>query len=233
MARIEAVLFDKDGTLFDFHATWAAWAKRMLIALAKQDQSMAVKLGELIGFDYVGGVYAPDSPAIAGTPDEIAELLLPALPKGTRMDHLLARMNAEAAKAPLVEATPLAPFLAEMKGLGLRLGVATNDSEASARAHLETTGIESEFDYIAGCDSGFGAKPGAGMCLGFSRATGVAPEACVMVGDSTHDLIAGRKAGMRVVGVLTGLAGLSELAPYADIVLPDITHLPDWLSTQE
>ena len=49
-----------------------------------------------------------------------------------------------------------------------------------------------------------------------------------MVGDSTHDLIAGRAAGMQTVGVLTGMAE-AELAPLADAVLPDIGHLPDWL----
>jgi phosphoglycolate phosphatase len=50
-----------------------------------------------------------------------------------------------------------------------------------------------------------------------------------MVGDSRHDLIAGRAAGMPVVAVLTGVAGADELAPVADAVLPDIGHLPDWI----
>jgi len=51
----------------------------------------------------------------------------------------------------------------------------------------------------------------------------------VMVGDSTHDLIAGRAAGMACVGVLTGTAVEGDLAPFADAVLPDIGHLPGWL----
>ena len=63
-------------------------------------------------------------------------------------------------------------------------------------------------------------------------ATGLAPEAVVMVGDSTHDLIAGRRAGMRCVGVLTGLAEREVLQPYADVVLPDIGHLPAWIEAQ-
>ncbi|MFD2856539.1 HAD family hydrolase [Seohaeicola zhoushanensis] len=50
-----------------------------------------------------------------------------------------------------------------------------------------------------------------------------------MVGDSTHDLFAGRTAGMHTVGVLTGVAGHEDLAPHADVVLPDIGHLPAWL----
>jgi phosphoglycolate phosphatase len=51
----------------------------------------------------------------------------------------------------------------------------------------------------------------------------------VMVGDSLHDLVAGRAAGMQTVGVLTGPACRAELAPCADAVLPDIGHLTEWL----
>ena len=55
---------------------------------------------------------------------------------------------------------------------------------------------------------------------------------CVMVGDSTHDLIAGRSAGMLTVGVLTGLAKHEELTNLADVVLPDISHLVAWMAGQ-
>ena len=50
-----------------------------------------------------------------------------------------------------------------------------------------------------------------------------------MVGDSAHDLIAGRAAGMRTLAVLTGVAGSDELAPLADAVLADIGAIPGWL----
>ena len=42
-------------------------------------------------------------------------------------------------------------------------------------------------------------------------------------------LQAARAAGMRTVGVLTGMAGPEDLMPYADVVLPDIGHIPGWL----
>ena len=53
-----------------------------------------------------------------------------------------------------------------------------------------------------------------------------------MVGDSTHDLIAGRSAGMLTVGVLTGLAKHEELTNLADVILPDISHLVAWMAGQ-
>ena len=54
-----------------------------------------------------------------------------------------------------------------------------------------------------------------------------------MVGDSLHDLDAGRAAGMRTVAVLTGIAGAAALAPHADVVLNHIGELPDWVLAQE
>ena len=52
-----------------------------------------------------------------------------------------------------------------------------------------------------------------------------------MVGDSTHDLSAGRAAGMRTVGVLTGVAQAEVLEPFADVILPSIADLPAWLDS--
>ncbi|HKK37230.1 MAG TPA: HAD hydrolase-like protein, partial [Paracoccaceae bacterium] len=61
-------------------------------------------------------------------------------------------------------------------------------------------------------------------------AAGCDPAETVMVGDSVHDLGAGRAAGVGlVVGVLTGPAREADLAPLADVVAPSIAALPDLL----
>ena len=118
-----------------------------------------------------------------------------------------------------------------LRAQGLRLGVMTNDTEYGARAHLTAAGVLERFDFVAGFDSGHGAKPAAEPLLAFARAVKVDPARVVMVGDSTHDLIAGRRAGMACIGVLTGTALAGDLAPHADAVLPDIGHLPGWLAS--
>ena len=53
-----------------------------------------------------------------------------------------------------------------------------------------------------------------------------------MVGDSRHDLEAGRAAGMRTIAVLTGVAKRGDLAGHADVVLDDIGAIPAWLDAQ-
>jgi phosphoglycolate phosphatase len=95
---------------------------------------------------------------------------------------------------------------------------------------LDGANVLESFDFIAGYDSGFGGKPAPGQLLAFCEQTGLAPSQCAMVGDSLHDLEAGRTAGMTTVGVLTGPAPRDELAPHADVVLPSIAELPLWVS---
>jgi len=231
MQQITGILFDKDGTLFDFQATWGAWAQSFLLEIAAGDRARAAELGAAIGYRYEAETFEADSPVIAGTPDEMAGLLLPLMP-GTRPAELVATMNAAAARAPMREAAPLAPLMARLSAMGLRLGVATNDAEAPARAHLAAAGVEAHFDFIAGCDSGFGAKPAPGQLLAFAQAVELVPQAVLMVGDSRHDLAAGRAAGMGTVAVLSGPARAGDLSDLADVILPDIGHLPGYLAAR-
>jgi len=221
---IAAILFDKDGTLFDFNVSWSAWAQDFLATLSGGDDGLAGRLGARIGFDWQAGRFRPDSCVIAGTDAEAARALLPLLP-GMTLNDLTTRISRAAAKAPMAVAVPLVPFLDDLAARGLRFGVATNDSEYAARAHLRTAGIHDRFDFIVGADSGYGGKPAPGMCLAFALAVDVAPQNILMVGDSLHDLHAGRAAGMRTAAVLTGMAGAAVLAPHADLVLPDIGAL--------
>jgi phosphoglycolate phosphatase len=224
---IDALLFDKDGTLFDFRISWGRWATGFLAGLAT-DAAHADRLGRAIGFDAATQSFAPDSPVIAATAADIAAALVPHL-GGVSVAELTDRIDETAGSAPMSEAVPLRPLLDGLRGRGLRLGVATNDSEAPARQHLAAHGVTDCFDFIAGYDSGHGAKPGPGMCLAFAASCGLDPARVAMVGDSRHDLQAGRAAGMRTVAVLTGIAKAQDLAPLADVLLPDIGAIPSWL----
>ena len=226
--RIEGIVFDKDGTLFDFHTTWNVWTSDLIQSLAKAHGVAPDQIAAAVQFDLVSRAFHPDSPIIAATNREGAEAIASALP-GVSVDVIEEEMMLSAAHAPLAPAVDLAPFLDGLKATGLKLGVMTNDSEYGARAHLTSAGVLERFDFVAGFDSGFGGKPAPEPLLAFAQSVGLDPEVCVMVGDSTHDLMAGRAARMRTVGVLTGVAPRAVLEPYADVVLPNIGHIPQWL----
>ena len=231
MPEIQAILFDKDGVLLDFEGTWGAWATLFLRELSQGDDALANQMGEAINFDLETGTFKPWSPVVAGTADVAINLIHPFVPHWDKAE-LQAYGDASAAKAPLVSPTDLTQLMPRLRAKGLQLGVATNDAESSARAHMKNLGVHDQFDAIFGYDSGHGAKPQPGMQLAFAAQIGVGPSKIAMIGDSEHDMSAGRAAGMICVGVLSGPAAESDLAPYADVVLPHIGHLPDWLDSQ-
>ncbi|WP_281966657.1 HAD family hydrolase [Roseovarius nanhaiticus] len=227
-ATITGIIFDKDGTLFDFHTTWSVWTRDLLQDLARTHDGNAEALARAIEFDLAACRFLPTSPIIAATNREGAEALAAALP-GANADDIEEHMRQSSGAAPLRPPVPLDPFLTGLAGRGLKLGVVTNDTDHGARAHLTSAGVLDHFDFVAGYDSGHGAKPAPDPLLAFARQHALDPARCVMVGDSTHDLRAGRAAGMWTLGVLTGMAGADELASLSDAVLPDIGHIPAWL----
>ena len=226
--RIEAVIFDKDGTLFGFEATYVDWAEAAIQELSRGDPGRRAALAHRLGFDTGSRRFDVDSPAIAATNLEVAEQIAPLLPERSvrELELELARLSSTATPVPVAGLHTALEWLVARR---LRLGVMTNDGETTARAQLSAAGIIDRFGVILGYDSGYGGKPRAEPLLAACSGLLVSPERAVMVGDSTHDLIAGRCAGMATVGVLTGLASTGDLMAHADTVLPDIGHLPEWI----
>lgn len=234
--RIRGALFDKDGTLIDFTATWRGLVEGMIGDYAGADAALAGALGAAIGFDRATGLFLPGSPVVAGSTAEVAALMAALLPRVSAAE-IEAEANRRAAAAGagddagLTPTPDLKPTLERLRGMGLALGIATHDSEEAARAHARALGVDGLFCFFAGYDSGHGLKPGPGMPLAFCRAAGLEPAEMVMVGDSVHDLGAGRAAGAAAaIGVLTGPATEAALAPHADIVLGAVADLPDVLA---
>ena len=225
---IRGLVFDKDGTLFDFHATWSVWCDGLIRDLCGPDPAQVARLARRLDFDLDARRFAASSPMIAGTMEVIIDAVRDVLPH--HEEHALRRMIlATSAATQQIEVAPLVPILDRLIAAGMTLGLATNDSEAPARAHLERAGILDRFAFVAGYDSGHGAKPTPGQLAAFCALTGIPPAECAMIGDSTHDLDSGRAAGMTTIAVLTGLATRADLAPHADVVLDDIAALPAWL----
>lgn len=226
---IDAVLFDKDGVLIDFDRTWGAWGRRFIEGVSAGDSELRARLAQALVYDEDAEVFLPESPLIAGTSDTWLRLITPLLPDRPQ-EELVANAVSALKETTVVAPVDLPEVLDALRDLGLPLGIATNDGEESARRQMAELGVVDRFDKIMGFDSGYGAKPEPGMQLAFAEHLGVAPGRIAMVGDSTHDLFAGAAAGMICVAVLSGPASRQELAPHAHVTLPDIAHLPQWIT---
>lgn len=229
---IRGLLFDKDGTLFRYSETWDTWCKVILEKLSNGDATLLQRLADSIEFDLKSQKIKSKSVVIAGTTHEVAEHLVSALPHWS-IGALETFLNEQVNDLPLAEVTPLRAYLATLRLRGLKIGVMTNDSETNALAQLTRGGLnpKKDFDFVAGYDSGFGAKPAPEPLLAFAKAVDLPASEVAMVGDSLHDLMAGRHAGMKTIGVLTGPARKEDLSYLADVVLPDISHIPTYLDS--
>ena len=49
--NIRGVIFDKDGTLFDFQSTWGIWTAQVLARIAGSDEALLQQLAEALGYD--------------------------------------------------------------------------------------------------------------------------------------------------------------------------------------
>ena len=231
---IRAVLFDKDGTLIDFHDTWmpAYRAAVQYLAQLTGHARLGNELMELAGYDAANATLRADSPLACGTTAEIADLWVA---RAGLREHPQARatiltiFHRHATAAPRATAE-LDTLFATLRAQGLALGVATMDSTTAALESLESLGVRSQIDFVAGFDAGFGAKPEPGMVRAFGAAVGLSAEAIAVVGDSVIDLQMGRNARAGLcIGVLSGVTGRAQLLPLADIVLDDVSAVPDAL----
>lgn len=115
--------------------------------------------------------------------------------------------------------------LASLRARGWLLAVATTKRSWMAERLVEAVGLDAAIDHVQGTD-GFPHKPAPDVIHRALRALG-APGAW-MVGDTVHDLQAGRAAGLRTFGVTWGTHPRERLAEAEpDALEDDLASLPE------
>jgi phosphoglycolate phosphatase len=112
--------------------------------------------------------------------------------------------------------------------LGMPLGICTNKPRVTTEAVLGSLGIRTRFRAIVAGGDIVEKKPAPAPLLTVARQLQVAPDLCVMVGDSPQDVECARRAGMRSIAVENGFASrerVMEARP--DVLLGSLAELPD------
>jgi len=227
---IKGILFDKDGTLLDFHATWMP-AYRSAAEIVSRDAGhpeLADRLLAIGGYDHQTGRCKSGLALASGTNADIARLWAQAcgLDDGMQLVTRLEGIFAREAAARAVPVGDLAALFTRLTERGLHLGIATMDSEALAHATMSLFQIGAFLSFVCGYDSGFGEKPGPGMVAAFCDRLGLEPAEVMVVGDTLHDLHMGRAAGAGlVVGVLSGTGTRDILESHCDHLLENVLAL--------
>ncbi len=228
---ISAILFDKDGTLIDYHRTWIAINQDAALLAAGGDPELANRLLVMGGWNALTQRVAADSVLAAGTTFEIATLWSEHV-GGTDVVELTAAIDRIFARgmASAVPVTDLASLFAKLRGRGLMLGIASSDSAAAVEALVVRHKLTEYLDFSAGYDSGFAAKPGAEMFSAFCDVVGCSPSEAAVVGDNYHDMAMAEAGGAGLkIAVLTGTGTRDELEPHADCCIESIEQVPEIL----
>jgi len=192
-ARVDAVVYDLDGTLIDSRDDLADSVNAMLGRLGLPEREPGVISG-FIGEGAERLIRRSLGPSHEGRYPEAAPIWLAEYKK-----RLLARTRLYPGVDELLRAPPASR------------AVLTNKPGDFAREILRGLGVAGAFGAVIGGDEA-PRKPAPDGLLRICAALGVAPERTLFVGDSAVDLATARAAGVRVCAVTWGFGERAALA---------------------
>ncbi len=153
--KIQGILFDKDGTLIDVNGTWVPIYRRLLMDLFATGEQGAHALMEKAGYDLATGQFRSGSILAAGTTRQLIDVWWPGLDEAGAAEkiRILDHDYAPLVRQSLMPLMPLEPIFTELRAMGMKLGVATNDSHISATNHMSHIGVIEHFEgevYVLG-----------------------------------------------------------------------------------
>lgn len=194
MPRYSSVLFDLDGTLID----------SVRLILDSYHHTLAVHgLPPRTDAEWLEGLGTPlraQFSAWADNDARMAELI--ATYREYNLEHHDSRVTVYPGVTEVVRS---------LQASGTRLGVVTSKNREGALRGLRLVGLEDAMEIVIGADSVSRHKPDPEPVLAALAATGIDARDTLFVGDSPHDMLAGRAAGTATGAALWGPFSRSEL----------------------
>ena len=212
-SRFELLVFDWDGTLLD-----SAGAIVDAIQAACSDLGLPIPADERARHVIGLGLHDALRYAVPNLPAERYPLMVERYRHHyVRHDHELQLFDGAAA------------MIAELAAAGFLLAVATGKSRIGLDRALHNSGLGTYFHASRCADECF-SKPHPQMLEELMDELSVDAERTLMIGDTTHDLLMGRNAGVACLAAGYGAhpaAALDALAPLAR--LQEIEEMAQWL----
>ncbi|MCR4432818.1 MAG: HAD family hydrolase [Caldiserica bacterium] len=232
----QAIIFDKDGTLIDFHLVLESLFRARLQALVRfLGHGVEKDFAFICGYDLESGKIDPGGPLSTAARKE-EETLCAGLIYGKGYSFPVAREIAhrifQEAEDSLDIGANLRPLpyaddlLRELHSHGFLLALATGDGHARAEKMMSLLNWSRYFNLIVGVDEVAFPKPHPDFIFKCVEKLRIPPEEMIVIGDSCLDARMGKNAGVKsTVGVLTGTGTLDQLKNCFDLVIPDLSYI--------
>jgi len=116
--------------------------------------------------------------------------------------------------------------LTTLGALGFPLLVATSKPEVFATKILQHFGLARHFKAIYGAALSGERSKKADLLTHIVQQQGLDPRSAIMIGDRSHDILAGQGLGMKTIGVLWGYGSRDELVESgADVIVETVSAL--------
>ncbi len=235
----KGIIFDKDGTLFDYYTIWAPVFKTTIKGIlenfdrgedADLERDMLHMLGlGLEGVNPRGLIFKHRKPFMLLYIYRFSrkhKLPFAPLVKAFENSYYDGKDYIKASLIAHTDENDLLPLFEKLQKHGYRIGIATSDNKESTLVCLEHFHLIQFIDMISTNDDHFKRKPSPESFVAFCKKFSLLPEEVVVVGDATMDLAYAKrgKAGYRV-GVLTGSKDVKRLSKLAHILYPSVHEL--------
>ena len=232
--NVEAIIFDKDGTLLDFDAFWVPFTLRavgeVLFELGAKKELLDKILEELGVND---GTTDIDGILCKGTYEQIGEVVCKVL-----LSNGLEFSSKEVGEAVISaynkkenggEIKPtcqeLSEVLEKLKKQSIRLAVVTTDNEEITKECLASLGVYEYFDKIYTDDGVLPTKPNPYCAEDFIRTYGLNRDKVLMVGDTVTDALFAGNAGIKMIGIAKSKKNKELLGLHTDTVISSLSEL--------
>lgn len=221
---MEAILFDKDGTLLNYEKVWTPFAIKSVEAFTEHFNIHSQKENVARALGLVDNKMQPGSVAASGTSRDIHEAYENFAEGGGEWAQKFYEENLDfiAEHMELIDGSR--EVLSTLKTLGYKNVIVTSDSRKGTELFIKQLELAELIDDIVSGDDTEYQKPDIRVLYPFLNRHNYAVDDVVMVGDNDADTLLGKDEGLYTIGVLSGTSKKDDLKG-ADMILDSVTDL--------
>ena len=237
--NVEAIIFDKDGTLTDSSFYWSEIIKRRSKKIQKDlflSKKGYYELLKVMGLDIHTNKLLPEGPIAIKSRKEVIDVIIDHLKKKDLkvntdyLEELFKEVHRDFSKEAHKFILPIASAYSLIKLLkkeNIKLILLTSDTKFNADETIRILNLNNHFDLVFGGDSGFGDKKSGESCKKICQKLNLKNDTVICIGDTPVDnemAINGKlKASILVESGQIGIEILSKFSRYCISDLSEIT----------